>query len=629
MKRTGIAFILLLLLISNINAQKAPLDNSVYDGWKSLGAQNISEDGKWVTFTINPQQGDGWLYIYNVSTGKKDSVARGSKAVFSPDRKYIAYSIIPAYADTRQAKKKKLKDDKLPKNELEIRILSTGVTTKYQRIKSFDLPVKNSYWMAYLKEKKADEKKNGKTNPDSLKANETNNVKKPKLSEAKGSEFVIFNPVTGKEYKFQDVTEYSVATDGKTISFIQGIPDTTKVENIKISVFETQKELTRQIFEGKGSAKKLTSDKPGNQISFIYSTDTAKVKIYNLWLSKNSENAVKIIDSSSQNMIRNWSVSENGNFSFSDDGTRLFFGTAKKPVKEPVDTLLDEEKYKLDIWSWDDNLLQPMQRKQLEQEKKRSYQAVYHIDRSVMFQLADSLLPSVRTNQKGNSLFAIGSSELKYQKESSWEGSSSADYYLINVETGTKTLVFEKCSSRVYLSPSCKFIVFWDITDKGWYSMPIAGGQKKNISALIKVPLFDELNDVPDDPSPHGIAGWSDDEKHLLVYDRYDIWQIDLNGVETPVNITNGYGRQNKLMLRYIKLDPEEEFITSRNNIYLSTFNYENKEDGFSTLKMGKPADPKNLIMERASFPSDLLKAKSAEALIFRKVQIWFIRSCL
>src|SRR5512145_602379 len=108
MKKTEITIVLLLLFIANITAQKPPLDNTVYDGWKSLSAQNISVDGKWVTYVINPQQGDGWLYIYNVSTGKKDSVARGSKAVFSTDRKYIVYSILPSYSETRQAKKKKL-----------------------------------------------------------------------------------------------------------------------------------------------------------------------------------------------------------------------------------------------------------------------------------------------------------------------------------------------------------------------------------------------------------------------------------------------------------------------------------------------------------------------------------------
>ena len=127
-----------------LSAQKAPLDNNVYDGWKSLSSPRLSEDGKWVTYLINPQQGDGWLYIYNVLTGKKDSVARGSNAVFSPDSKYMVYQVIPTYAETRQAKKKKLKEDKMPKNNLEIRILSNDEKINVERVKSFSVAEKNS-----------------------------------------------------------------------------------------------------------------------------------------------------------------------------------------------------------------------------------------------------------------------------------------------------------------------------------------------------------------------------------------------------------------------------------------------------------------------------------------------------
>ena len=78
----------------------------------------------------------------------------------------------------------------------------------------------------------------------------------------------------------------------------------------------------------------------------------------------------KVVDRTNSSMPDDWAVSENRDMTFSDDGTRLFFGTAEIPVKEPPDTLLDEEKYKLDIWSWDDDLLQPMQKKQLNQELK-------------------------------------------------------------------------------------------------------------------------------------------------------------------------------------------------------------------------------------------------------------------
>ena len=618
MKNIKYSLLLLSLFSGYISAQKPALDNTIYDGWKSLSSQIISEDGKWVTYTINPQQGDGWLYLYNVASGKKDSVARGGRAVFSPDRMYLAYQVIPTYSETRQAKKKKLKEDKMPKNDLEIRLLSNNDVTRISRVKSFTLPEKNSYWMAYLLEKKADEKKPAKPAGDTLKVTENDRSKKPKIAEAKGTEFVILNPVTKKEYRYQDVVEFTVAHDGKSISYIQSIPDTSKIENFKANVFDTRKEVSKVIFEGKGSAKKLSTDRTGNIISFIYSTDTAKVKVYDLWLSKNMDNAAKVIDSN-PSMPKGWPVSENGNITFSDDGTKLFFGTAKKPVKEPEDTLLDDEKYKLDIWSYDDNVLQPMQKKQLDQERKRTWQAVYHINKGIMFQLADSVIPNVKIFQKGNSTLALGSSNLKYLKSSSWDGGASGDYYIINVENGTKTLILEKCPSRASLSPSCKFLVYWDNAEKAWISMPVTGGIKRNLTSTIKIPLYDELNDVPDDPSPHGIAGWLDDEKHILVYDRYDIWSLDLTGIENPLNITNSFGRNNNLRLRYNKLDPEAEYISRKDLLYLSAFNYDNKESGFFTLKPGKPSDPLKLLMDKASFPGELAKAKNTDNLIWQK----------
>ena len=389
--------------------------------------------------------------------------------------------------------------------------------------------------------------------------------------------------------------------------------------SVQINVFDTQKENLKIIFEGKGSAKKLDTDRRGDLISFLYSTDTARVKVYDLWLSRNIDNAKRIVDSSNPSMPAGWSVNENGNITFSDDGTRVFFGTAVKPVKEREDTLLDEEKYKLDIWSWNDDLLQPMQKKQLEREKKHSYLAVYHIDKRIMYQLADTVIPSVGTFQKGNNDIALGTSDLNYRRSASWEGGGNEDVYIINIKTGTKTLALKKCSSRVFISPSCKYLIFWDNEEKAWFSKSVSGGDRKNLTSSIRVPLYDELNDVPDDPSPHGLAGWMDDEKHVLVYDRYDIWSLDLNGIENPVNITNNFGRTNNIRLRYIKLDPDADFINRKNLMFLSAFNYYDKESGFYSLKPGITGNPVKLIMEKASFPGDLVKAKKADILLWQK----------
>jgi dipeptidyl aminopeptidase/acylaminoacyl peptidase len=619
MTKTRLCFIILIMMSAMLWAQKVPLDQNVYDGWKSLSSSIISDDGKWVIYEINPQEGDGWLFVCNISTGQKDSVFCATRATLAPDARYLVYQVKPTYAETRKAKKDRVKEDAMPKNSIGIRLLQEGTNqTLIKKVKSFSVPESGSLWMAYLLEKKTDVKKEARSPADTVSASRSasSRVKKP---EPKGTELVIINPVNNKEYRYNDVTEFVVSRNGKTISYLQVYPDSSKIDNFKVNVFDTQKETSALVFEGKGSVKKLNTSRAGDKLSFIYSQDTSKTKIYNLYLTKGFEKATLVIDTSNTAMPTGFSVSENGTISFSNDGTRLYFGTADKPVREPEDTLLADEKYKLDIWSWNDQVLQPMQKKQLDEELKRSYLAVYHIDRGVMYQLADKDLPSVRTIQKGNNDIALGSTDLKYQKESSWEGRNPSDYYIINVETGTKTKVIDKLDSRVSISPSGKYLAFWDSKSRVWISFNVATGVKKVITATIKVPLYDELADTPSEPSPYGIGGWIDDERHILLYDRFDIWVVDLSGTEDPVNLTNGYGRKHNLTFRYQELDPDADFIRKKESMYFSAFDNSSKEAGFYTLKAGTDSDPSKLMLGKFAYGRGLTKARKAEKLIWQR----------
>ncbi|MDP4221698.1 MAG: prolyl oligopeptidase family serine peptidase [Bacteroidota bacterium] len=603
----------------NLQAQKPPLDQSVYDSWKSITRQIISDDGNWIAYIIEPQQGDGWLYIFNLLTGRKDSVARGINPSFSANSRYVAYSVKPAYLVTRQAKKKKLKEDQMPKNNLEIRRLPEGETVSIPAVKSFMVPSEKSLWMAYLLEKKPSGKKDDKQKADSLNNVKANQKKSTKTPEPKGAEFVILEPISGKEFRFQDVIEYAVAKNGGSISFIQDIPDTTKIENFKVNVFDTGKEQSRIVFEGKGSAKNIADDPSGKYSAFIYSGDTAKTRIYDLWLSASFNNAVRIVDTTTMAMPSGWSVSENGTITFSNDGTRLFFGTAQKPVKEPEDTLLDEEKYKLDIWSWNDDLLQPMQKKELDQELKRFYRAVYHTDRNIMFQLADTSMPVIRFDLKSSGNYALGTSGKRYRKLISWESRDYQDYFIVNLENGVRQKLLTGYPSQVVLSPGGKFILSWDVDKKEWALRSGTGEILRMLSVPGNFPFYDELNDTPSDPEPYGVAGFTESERQVLLYDRYDIWSFETDRNEAPVNLTNGYGRTNNLRFRYINLDPDVEYIPLKGPLYLSTFNYVNKEAGFYYINLFNRKDPVKLIFEKASFPRLLTKAKNADRVIWQK----------
>ena len=97
----------LLLSVTILLAQKKTLDHSVYDGWQSIGERMISNDGKWVVYSINPQEGDNELVIQSSDATYKKVVPRGYNATITEDSRYAIFKIKPFFADTREARIKK------------------------------------------------------------------------------------------------------------------------------------------------------------------------------------------------------------------------------------------------------------------------------------------------------------------------------------------------------------------------------------------------------------------------------------------------------------------------------------------------------------------------------------------
>ena len=628
-------FILFLVLPAMLAGQKKALDHSVYDSWKNLSSAKITDDGNFISYEINPQQGDGMLYLYNRKNAATDLFERGNNASFSPDINYFVYTIIPPYSETRQAKKDKKKPDEMPKNNLGIKLLGSDKSEVIERVKSFKMPADEGDWMAYLKEKPLPEKE--EKDEAEEKEEEKEEAKTPARGRrgggnkgAEGTELVILNPVEGTEYSINDVVEYQVAGMGTAVSYVQVKTDTNKVENYSVSVFDTKTRESKEIFNGDGKLKNLALYKDGSRLSFIYSSDTSEVKIYDLYLW-DGDQCSKIVDTTTRGMTGGWSVSENGKLVFSDSGERLFFGTAEKPVEEPEDTLLAEEKYKLDIWSWHDPLLQPQQKVQLKREKNRSYEAVYHLNKATMVQLATKDIPEIRTFLDREGDVVVGVSALKYRKLISWDANRYSDYYLIDINTGESKLILEKAPSSVEFSPSGENMLFWCIKSKSWKSRKTAGGEVVDLTAGLDVKFYNERHDTPSEPRPYGVIDrWIEGERYVLIYDHFDIWKFDVSGKVAPMMITNGYGRKNNISFRYTDLtagggfrgfgrnSDDKDYLEPRETIYLTAFNEENKESGLFKTSINKTVNPEKVIMEACSFRS-FTKAEDRDVIIFRK----------
>ena len=601
------SFLFLITIAAAGQNAKKPLDFSVYDQWKYIENKGISNDGKWMFYESNPYYGDGKTVIYNTETEQKHELIRAKDAKFSPNSDFHVYKVYP-YTDTLRALKlKKTDKDKLPKDSIGILVFNNMQNHLFENIKSFSVPEKSGSWIAFLHTQ------------DEVEDTTKKEDKKKKFDKDAPKEYdlTILNPLSDKKYQFKNITEFSISENGKQVSFIKQQNDTLLKSTIY--TFNTDKEVLDSLEPKAGLSKNITADYQGNYIAFIHSEDTIKAKVYSLFLYNNLKKQVqKIVDTLNTNIPEDWTVSENGNIFFSENNQRLFFGIAPKPEPEPEDTLLDEEKVVLDLWSWTDPLLQPQQLSQLDKELKRTYLSVYHINNNKLIQLEDEKIKRIEHSKKGNNSIALGYHTEPYQKKSSWEVPGYSDIYLIDINTGNKTLFKEKFKGEMGLSPDNKYVIWYAYNDSSWYAYSVKNKTTKNLNNNIPSVFYDEEFDYPMDPNSYGIAGWTKNDAKLLIYDRYDLWMFDPEMKTSPVNITNQWGRNNNTSFRYIDLDDENDYINPKEDLLLKSFNFNNKQSGFFTITMNGKTDPEELITDDAYYYNPE-KAKNAEKLIWQR----------
>ncbi len=124
-----------------------------------------------------------------------------------------------------------------------------------------------------------------------------------------------------------------------------------------------------------------------------------------------------------------------------------------------------------------------------------------------------------------------------------------------------------------------------------------------NISKEIPTSLGNE-NEHDGSVNPRGIvgiAGWLADDEALLMYDNYDIWQVDPKSSKPPLNVSNGYEQKHHIKLRLLTEDPSRIYA-SKEILLLTAYNTLNKYNGFFRKSLQSKGDPELLNMEPYNF---------------------------
>lgn len=622
-----------------VQAQKKPLDHTVYDGWQSIGERKISNDGRWVLYVVAVQEGDNNLVLQRVDGSNKQVYARGYDAAFSNDNRYAFFKIKPLFADTRQAKIKKKKPEEMPKDSLAIIDLTSLSIFKTDKIKSYKVPEKGSGWIAYHKEKSPKDstvaaKDTLRLIMDTSKGTtipiEEGRKKRKKGGDGEfgfddagffadepakdeGTTLVIRNLANNEEQEIKHVEEYLWSEQGNIL-----VVETTPVKKQKDSkaavlIWRSIENRIDTICRSGNDFKGFAIDEKGYQVAFTAERDSSEKalqKFYKLYFWQNGDDTARIVvDRNTAGMQLNWTVSENARTYFSKSGRRLFFGTA--PVQRPKDTTLVEmDLAKLDVWHYNDDYLQPQQLKNLDQELKRSYISMLDIPQNTMIQLADEDLPQVLISDEGDGDQFAGITDKGNRISGQWEGTTKKDIYSVNPENGSRVLVRKGLYGTAQISPKGRYIIWYDSKARHYFSW--ANGKTFNLTEKLPVKVYDELNDVPADPGPYGMFRWQEQDAAVFIYDRFDVWKLDPLAREKPVSITKGEGRKTKTVYRYMPLDPEERFLVPGQAMVFRIQNEKNKNMGWARYILDGKADP--YITQSVPYVfGNPLKAKNAD----------------
>jgi len=325
---------------------------------------------------------------------------------------------------------------------------------------------------------------------------------------------------------------------------------------------------------------------------------------------------------SSDDAPEGWFVPTTNSLAWSSDGERLFFGW--RPIRDdeadsaatdapfdPYDSEAILADRGVDVWHWLDPRINPQQKILWNREKDRTYTNVVHLDSGTVVRLTDPEVPDVTVPD--NAATALARSDVPYRWESTWTGGNS-DAYVVDLTTGTRTMVAERLDGRAFLSPEGRFAVYY--RDGDYFLFDIASGEPRNITDQLGVPFANEDHDFPRPAPGYGLGGWIEGDAAVLVYDKYDIWVIPTDG-SAAWNLTEGAGREQQRIFRVIDTDPDTVAIGAGDELLLSSYHDLEKNFGFYRAGAGRPGVTR--VLEEEKMFRFLAQAEDADTVLFTR----------
>ena len=572
--------------------------------FKDIKTPVISANGEWVAFGVWPELGDGEVRIKNVNGNDGFVIERGERPQFSANGRWTGAIVKPPYIEAENA------GNDAPKDGLKLLNTSTGETLKFEKVQRFEFS-NNGRWALIHHHQTEDVEKGDFKNPHI------------------GTPVRLVQLQSGDDRFIPFVSESAI--DSTSSYFAFSTVDTTAAENgfFAMDLSNDQPEPQKILGTENAYYRNLTWDHQRSRIALTTAVlDTASNYRPNdasiiTWTAFDGDPETLLTPEDVEEKYRLRSKNE---LMWTCDGTRLFYGVkaaemvALDEKEAETDSLTAENLYDPEriledvegkVWHWDDPLVKTHEKQTWSDRKNHLYKAVIHLDDGRTVQLATIDMPYVSVDHHTGKL--LGSSDLPYRKLITWDG-RYRDFYLLDQETGEAEQFLEKQRFGADVSPNGKFAAWFDGAD--WQIKSTETGAVQNLTEYLEVPFANEDNDLPMPTPSYGIAGWTDNDEAVLIYDKYDIWQFDTSNGE-HLNLTDGKGRDELRIFRIQDLNPENETFAHNERLLLTMYHEWDKNYGFYEGRVGR--EGVNRVLEDDKRFTISALAEDDDAILFRR----------
>lgn len=275
--------------------------------------------------------------------------------------------------------------------------------------------------------------------------------------------------------------------------------------------------------------------------------------------------------------------------SWSDDGNRVFVGV--RAQAEKIAKKSDDDQANVEVWHWQDERVQSVQKVRASRDRRRTDLAVVHLadragqrlDQPRFVALTDDRVRSVTTTDHAD-LF-VGRDDSRYRGDMSIDG-GLADYVTVDLWTGERRPIVQRVRRSMGASPDGRFFV-WSV-DGAISAYDLERRRRIPLSGLIDVDFTNRQADRTSESSTYGIAGWAADGRTVILNHRYDLWAVPLvadeaedGELERPTDLTGGVGRERAIRFRLVDLEPDVDTFDLTKPFLLSAYGDRTKESGY------------------------------------------------